>query len=281
MRQVALGLAAPLLVIAAATLPRGLCAEPGDRLAETEGAPISLETIQRVVRKLKVNSLDRGSPVPLKLQKGPLIRHTDPIAIYRNGTMWVWGAPGRPPALMVLSVVGSNPQRKVWCYEFISLTTGRLVADDGAGARWSPRKPGWNPRPIPAGPAPAETRRGRLTQIKRLVRRFAASHYEEPGSPEVLRLLPQPIYQYDDPDSGALAGALFIFCRGTNPEVLLVVQLRDASETDAAWQYNISPVTAFGLTVKLDDKVVWTRPAAMPTAPGDPYWIHFRTVTEK
>ena len=71
-----------------------------------------------------------------------------------------------------------------------------------------------------------------------------------------LRLMPQPIHQYViDEGKESHKGVIFVFAYGTNPEVLLLIE-----PLDDGWQYGIARMTGAEATVKLDDRVVWTKP---------------------
>lgn len=244
-----------------------------------EGIP--LEAVERMVRAIKVYKVADGARAQLKLQKGPLLLHLDTPFGYSDGTMWVWGGQGRPHAVLTLSIVG----KRTWIHEFTSLSTNGVEADTGRGPKWSPKKPGWNPQPFPSAPVPAKTDRARLRQMKELARRFTAFEYYtelyHPGQRYQLRLMTQPVYRYAKPGGGSLDGAFFVIAKGTNPEVLLVIELQAPGSTAASWRYNCSRVTVAGLSLMLDGKEVWKRDArhVQSTKTSDPYWIYETQVT--
>ena len=101
------------------------------------------EEIQRIARNIKVIADGENAPKPLPLLKGPLLRHRS-LGNYACGTVWGWGEPGRPEALLSLSL------------------TGPPAAPYGA-TRWFPfrhapssprpaRRPGGLPRPALGAP---------------------------------------------------------------------------------------------------------------------------------
>lgn len=260
--------------------PSGVSPTAADEsIKKQEGIP--LKAGERMVRAIKVYAVNDGSRTRLKLQKGPLLLHLDTPMAYSDGTMWVWGGQGRPNALLTLSIVGKT----TWIHEFTSLSTNGVEADTGRGPKWSPKKPGWNPQLFPSAPVPAKTDRARLRQMKELARRFTAfeyyTEYYHPGQRYQLRLMPQPVYRYGKSDGGRLDGAFFVIAKGTNPEILLVIELQAPGETAAAWQYNCSRVTVAGLSVMLDGQEVWKRDAIHieSTKTSDPYWIYGTPVT--
>ncbi len=76
-----------------------------------------------------------------------------------------------------------------------------------------------------------------------------------------MRFVPRPVYRYSDPDSGLVDGALFAFAaRRTNPDLILVVELRSREPTGSEWKYALVRMTDAELSVRLDGKQVWTSP---------------------
>ncbi|MCH7686941.1 MAG: hypothetical protein IH899_09710, partial [Planctomycetes bacterium] len=145
------------------------------------------------------------------------------------------------------------------------------------------KKPGLKLQKFPDGPKPADTKVGRLRQIKQLARRFSATEFLAGGrSLGEMRLLPRPIYRYADPDSGIKDGAVFVLSlNGTNPDGVLVIELEQRGSAGFAWRFGPARLTNGGLSVRLDDKQVWR----VPVRPGSPAafdtWIWFRILTAK
>jgi hypothetical protein len=206
--------------------------------------------------KMWVQTGDERKPLDAKHE--PLFRLVDPTRDYPDGTLWAWPAKGRPAALVTLSVM-SNAQPPRWLYEFASLSDNKVGADFGPDfARWSALVPGWEPQAFRDSPAPADSDSVRLRQMRDLARRFKAVEFL-PTHIE-LRLLPQPVLRYADPRAGQLDGAVFLFCHGTNPEIILTIEAKQDADKAALWQYGFARNSIAGLRVTLDDTEVWTRP---------------------
>jgi hypothetical protein len=87
---------------------------------------------------------------------------------------------------------------------------------------------------------------------------------------QVLRLLPQPVYRYGRPDEAVADGAIFAYCKGTNPEVLLLVEaVKNGKELQ--WNYAFARMSSRGCEVRREDKVVWSVPLIRGESPTDPY----------
>jgi hypothetical protein len=195
---------------------------------------------------------------PLDAKQEPLFRLVDPTRDYPDGTLWAWPEKGRPAALVALSVMSSS-QPPRWLYEFVSLSESEVGADFGPDfARWSALGPGWEPHAFRDAPAPADSDSGRLRQMRELARRFEAVEFL-PTRFE-LRLLPQPVLRYADPRAGQLDGAVFLFCHGTNPEIILTVEAQQEPDKPAVWQYAFARNSIAGLRVTLGGAEVWARP---------------------
>jgi hypothetical protein len=134
---------------------------------------------------------------------------------------------------------------------------------------------------------PAEGAAERLREMKQIARRFSAHEFfQAPGHPTVeryaLRLVPQPIHRYSDPQAGLVDGALFLLSYGVNPEVLICMEAfapeRGAS---AAWRYGLARISFARAHVFIDDVEVWTQPALTTTSSTDSYCLRSVRATTK
>jgi hypothetical protein len=100
---------------------------------------------------------------------------------------------------------------------------------------------------------------------------YSATVVASEKSPQELRLLPQPVYRYGRPGGAVADGAIFAFCKGTNPEVLLLVEaVKNGRELE--WHHAFARMTSRGCEVRRGEKVVWTVPRAYRESPTDPYF---------
>jgi len=90
-----------------------------------------------------------------------------------------------------------------------------------------------------------------------------------------LRLLPRPLYDYElRPTDSALGGALFVFCEGTDPEVLLMLETRQ-TEDGPRWQFALAAFSNYELHGSLAGKEVWSVPKRGRPPKTSPRWaIH-------
>ena len=241
------------------------------------------EEIERIVRNIKVVVEEKDARKPLPLLKGPLLRHRS-LGGYVCGTVWGWGEPGRPEALLSLSLTGP-PAAPSWCHEMVSLSTRPLRATTRTQTWWATEAGAWSPQAIPNAAPPAENADQRFAEMKALAKRFAALRVAWHGDElSELVLLPEPILRYGNPSSPSIDGGLFVFVEGTNnPEVLLVIEAEKQGGGVPSWKYHLARLSANGLVVKLQGKEVWKQPEieADSTQVSDLYRIFFVTAKEE
>lgn len=187
---------------------------------------------------------------PAVLRAEPVLSWTNPVRGTYDGLVFVWVADGRPAAVTCFYRV-LREGRYFEAHEFHSLSDAPLVGSLGDRTLWSPPGPGVAAKPVPGAPRPAATAAERLRQMRALAREFRASVDPEQGGKE-LRLLSQPVFRYEsEPD-----GALFAFVQGTDPEVLMTIDVRPG-EGGPAWHYAFGRMSNHSLTAKHRDRVVW------------------------
>ena len=271
-------LAPQALSLAVSVMGRGAVADDGQAAApDREARTVEMRQIAESLSVVRVEGADKG---PVSLRREPLLRWNDPTRQFSDASLWAWGGPGRPQALLALELYAHSEQRddnvSSWAFEFISLTPDPLDVRGGEGAEakaadkfrevingnvhWSPTRTKADTRAIPDAPTPAATPALRLVQMRQLVKRFGAK--EHPGRMVILRLMPHPIDRYADAENGLVDGAAFVFATGTNPEAILFVEARGSSPDKAAWHYAVARVTAAPYEVSLDGRDVWTEPYA-------------------
>lgn len=163
-------------------------------------------------------------------------------------------------------------RRVRWTYCFGSLSPQHQIRVSWPNASaYQSREPGAKFKPVPDAPAPAEAKTERDGQMRAIARRF--SFDSNSGTKRYhLRLLPRPILQYSDKDKDIVAGAIFGFATGTNPNALLLVEASSNGRDSPQWQYAGIQMTNRGLELKHQDVEVWSAP--VEGRPG-----HFATWT--
>jgi hypothetical protein len=149
-----------------------------------------------------------------------------------------------------------------WLYCFASLSTARVGARWGTTREFSTTKPGLTFFDLKGAPAPADTKPARSRQLKDLARRRAVSIADpDQGFKENMRLLTQPIHNYDDAATGITDAAIFVFStNGTNPDVLVLIEAQRENQGLAKWRFAVARMTNGELTLRDGEDKAWTAP---------------------
>lgn len=223
-------------------------------IGQKDTAEASLATMQARVAATTVSLRDPAAKP--ELVAAPVFRYSDQLRHIEDAGLWIWTVQGRPLAALKVERYSPGIHPRPWLYCFTSLSP-ELVTGEWAGApAYRSKQPGivWQSL---AG-KPAATRAARLLQMRELGRRFSAELVRQSEREErsQMRLLPRPLYRCEE-TGDVIDGALFSFTgTGTNPDLLLLFDLT----ADSGWRFGLAGMSAEGLEVKLDEKLVWQQP---------------------
>jgi hypothetical protein len=236
-----------------------------------------LDNMRRRAESTSVFQIHGANKIPMKIAAEPVFRYDDQVRRHFDGTLWIYGSNGRPAAVQKVTCYRGRPGFPKYEFCFASLSDDLLEVHWAGDPDWSSTKPGVGMRELPGGPKPAATDAGRMLQMKELVRRFSATIADYPDKREEFRLLTRPLHRYRDLGSGIQDGAIFpLVCSGTNPDLLMLIELRGSDSARATWQYSPVRMTASEVKVRLDGKEVWSVPAqCMPGRNAYDTWIFF------
>jgi hypothetical protein len=245
--------------------------EPADE-QKAAAAKRRLEIMQAAIDDFKVSSTAIESAEALKFAARPLLRYSDETRgrdSVTKGVMdaavWRLGEHGRPTAVVTMEIYRLQEARALLTYEFVSLSSAPFEMQSVRGPGWFAPNTDLKMTQLAEAPAPADSPRGRLTQMRQLSRRFAA--HEQLGNEKTeCRLLPQPIDRYDDQAAGIQDGAMFVFANGTNPEIGLLLECSAEN-----WSYGIFRLGSAALTVQLDGKQAFEAPRTRQYSSQAPY----------
>jgi hypothetical protein len=204
--------------------------------------------------KYEIRRTDVGTTL-LELKPKPVLFWSNPVRIGEtNGAVFVWTHEGRAEAVgTVFSFLDRRDRNlRIIAHSFHSLSTLPLAAVRDGQPSWSIDSGGILPQAVPDGPEPAKLSSQRLLQLRELAREFTAATLQDSVERE-LRLLPQPIYRNGRRAEQSLDGALFTFVTGTDPELMLLIDVRQTS-AGPRWHYAAARFT--DLTVKLRHKQI-------------------------
>jgi hypothetical protein len=238
-----------------------LCTQAGQESAVEQPAAQAkdVDRAEDTVRRAQVEAaryaiVREGAQDKARLLEKPILKWSNPSEGSLFGSVVLWTLEGRPEA--VASIYRWYGDKQEFHAEIKSLSTHALkVTRD--------QEPPWDAQPADVKftplnhEAPAETEAGRLRQMREIARRFSATLIHPRRGTNTLRLLPQPVYRYHEFPENIVDGGLFAFVQGTDPEVLLIVEVEKA-DGGLAWNYAVSRMNMHELHVALDGKEVWS-----------------------
>lgn len=198
----------------------------------------------------------------LKLENTAVLSWTNPIRKSKNGTVFVWTDEGRPAAIVCIYMSSTSFR---WQHEFQSLTPRPVRATQGDNIPWDTKEPGLEWIAYDGMKPPAKRASLRLGQMRAIASKFKA----DLQTGEHLRLLRQPIYRYE---TNKFDGAIFALAQGTNPELLVLVEVEDGEDAAKPWRYALARATGRGIIVKTPDRGELTIPRARSGSPKSAYF---------
>jgi hypothetical protein len=216
-----------------------------------DAASRAAEYLQSVSDSMRVRREGQDEKT-LHPRQSPILKYSDPARGYLAGGVWRLGKTGRPSGRVSLEYWprGETEEPRLM-FEFICFSKDRFeLTAEKDGTTWRTDGGAFEFAALSDAAKPAAAEKQRLIQMRALARRFAASE-KHMGEFTSLRLLPQPIERYNDPEHGIHDGAVFVFTYGTNPEVVMLLE----SGKDG-WSYALGRMSWAESVVKLDDKEV-------------------------
>lgn len=276
-------LRAPAMLVALALAPLAAADEPSPL---TAGEQALREKWQAVYLEI-AQSLDmRAGEKKLALYEQPLLFYTNPVRTNdQHGSMFLWTDEGRP-AVIGSIWSGLNVKDKALrniTHEFHSLSEQPDVqaARGGPGhpkgqAQWSAGEPGIAWQALVGSPAPASSRVRRLSQMRDAVRQLTASITAVEASE--LRLMPQPLYRYPEKTPSVVDGALFVFALATDPELIVLIEQRDAQP---AMRVAFARFGNLPMSVTDGERELWSCERGTPGRSEGKYYLHWRIEQRK
>lgn len=235
-----------------------------------QSAEVRLASLKQEAAEYKL-ALDTGDRSALVLSE-PVLRFNDNITGVVDGVLLFWLRDEQPQAMASFWHRADG----LIAHEFQSLAEDRVLASRGDKTVWHPAVAGIVPRPLMDVAEPATTAPGRLSQMRAAIRDFQAA--TGTTNRRELRLLPQPVHRYGEASAETLDAAWFTFAKGTNPEVMVLIEARRGEDGGYAWQYAPVRMTSAACELRRDGVPVW----AVPRDRGErPLGIYFNIYTRE
>jgi hypothetical protein len=186
------------------------------------------------------------------------LRYNDLARDVADASLWALGQKGRPRAMLVVEFYWKE---NFVHYEFTGVAEPpRLVR--GPFFEWKPRIAPFTWLKLEGEAPPHATQSIRRRQIRQAAEKFSASE-EWRGQTSQLRLMPQPILQYEDKEKGVIEGAVFVWAHGTNVEILMFLEGRQGEDDARHWACGFARLSGASLDVDYDGQDFWNSPQAV------------------
>lgn len=200
----------------------------------------------------------------------PLLRWSNPHTNILDGVLVCWVDEAGVPAAAAQICLTPNSSDE-WAIELQSLSQKPLTLTNGIIEDWRPIAAGLQWHSHDAVSKTSQTEKQRLVQMRALARRFRGDDDFE-NEESVLRLLTNPLLRYSNPKKGITDGAMFALVQGTDPEMLILIELRQDQNGNAGYYWALAPMTSFELTGYLDREEVWQKPQMTSNQPTDIFY---------
>ena len=226
--------------------------------SETETSELAEKRFALFVEQAKAIELSaKDTPEKLQLREQPLQKFSTDGNTF--GSVFLWKAEqGRPAAI---GTIGALPINGVdfgftEMHWLLDKPLNTVVIGKAFPKQWTATGNELVPVHISSAPQPAASAAARLTQMRSLARNFTVTMTENNKRHE-LRLLPQPLYRYDDPTAES-DGAIFayVWTVGTDPELLIHIQIRK-QDGQLKWCYQPVRFTWRKLELSYEETNVW------------------------
>jgi len=232
-----------------------------------------LANMKRLAVQIQMRQADAEVKPYFEISPDPLFRYSDQPRGFVDATLWAWGtkgATGRPAVLAKVEAAITPANEPYWHFCVVSLADELVTADFEGERRLTTTRSGFELLKIPDVPEGAERPAARQRQMKELAARFTATIYNtnpdtKRPEPQEMRLLATPIHRYADEAAGLQDGMIFgLTTNGTNPDMLIVIELRGDKLSSAEWKYGIVKMTIAEVRVRLDKDEAWMSPRNSP-----------------
>lgn len=249
--------------------------ETGDAGGSRAQREAQLGVMRERAAEIEVHQMSSSKRQLVPLHKEPVFRYTDQPRGFIDATLWCWVARGRPVALSKVEALTSTAGAQSWQFCAASLAETPIEMRFPGGRRLSASRSGITLSAFDEAPEPGDRPTARLRQMKDLIARFAATiHVDGKDSlKQEMRLLPHPIFRYADAEGGIVDGVIFgLTTNGTNPDMLIVIELCQEGNAGARWKYGIAKMTAADVHIRLDQKEIYSSPLSEPMQT----WTYFQ-----
>jgi hypothetical protein len=238
------------IVWGVAVLSTTVCAAQTSKEKETDAAKERQEKRIDLMRgRVQALSAMGTGDAKLEFSEQPLLRYNDTARNIADASVWALGREGRPRAVLVVEVYWPEAVQ----YELTAVAEPPRFAKSFYS---TPRAAPFTWLKLKGEAPPHATQSIRRRQIKQAAQKFSASE-EWRGQTYQLRMMPQPILQYEDQEQGVIEGAVFVWAHGTNVEILMFLEVRQGEDGAKHWVAGFGQLSGADLDVDYNGQDFW------------------------
>jgi hypothetical protein len=251
--------------------------------AAAEDEPGKLfERMKQLSNETTVQVESTGGKQAAKLIATPIFRYSDQPRHIVDASLWAWIHNGRLVAFQKIEALSFPNEQMKWQYCFASFSSDRLDVRWPSADRFQTNRAGVVFQEFPKAPTPAEKEFIRTQQMKQLARRFSATISNRPdgSNPEVMRLLPKPVFIYPQKPATPTLAIFGLTSNGTNPDAYIILQIESKADRQE-WTYGVRRMTTGAVQVSLDDNTIWTSEYVDYTPIPKEAWTFFQVSSDE
>lgn len=188
---------------------------------------------------------------PLILRPDPLIRYGDATRDIGSSALWVWMDDEIPAMFQKIEVNTHQGSNNKWTWCFANSSSEKIQCSWPEVRKVSPTVEPVMAHAVPGIPEIKATPAAMALAARQLSRQFTARD----GKDE-LRLMPRPLMEFASEKREIPYGAVFGFATGTNPSMLLILQV-EMGDKGQRWVYRPVHMTSWNVVLDYDGKTVW------------------------
>ncbi|MEM6468426.1 MAG: hypothetical protein AAF802_02570 [Planctomycetota bacterium] len=238
---------------------------------DSESTPGETEVLRRIDFRSPV-----GEPC-FKLTSPPILTWGRKGDVGSSGTLWLWLEEGLP-SVAVCQYEDQGNGATLEFQSLISETNFRLIDRDIP--LWSPSEPGIEMSEVPQATGlngeRTDTAEQRLNIMRKIASRFDAA-LTPPRKPEIkLERVTKEVFRFEPTKDTAqhVDGAIFVFTREGDPDLLLIIKADKPDGGELRWQYGAARMSMVPMKLLCDGKRVWSKPWGQPKNPSSDYFSH-------
>lgn len=236
-------------ITSVSTFAQPISFSPDEPLTQNPVQELSVEQMRSRFAEAvnRFSAMDLESDRKLSLMPQSVLNWSNPERNTLAGGLYFWTKQSRP--VIALCVY---PNEGDFDFEFQSLTDQSLAVTRDNTSVWKPTEPGIVWRPLDGEKwTPHKSPLVRRRQMRQIANEFTARLVPPNRTAKPLRLQSAPVYRYpaDKLPAKCIDGGVFCFVQGTDPELLLMLEVINNESGSPIYRYAVARMTMVPMQV--------------------------------